>query len=308
MIFRHRLAPKITDNSVVAMKKKKGENKINTFTQQFTSTFSVMLVLLIFGIVLSLVSAAREEMKSVKENIGFNAVLAPDATDEDLAVVRKTFEALPYIKSYEYFSPEEILKAEQDEIGEDIVELLGVNPYPGEFDVKVTADYANNDSISSVAAKLLAYPMIDSIDSRADTIDGVNRSLSTISLILSAIALALMIVSFVLINNTVWLTIYSRRFIIHTMRLVGATAGFIRRPIILNNLINGLIAGAAACIILTALRIYAATFEAEIEIILPWTVMFIIYGLMILAGILICCLGAYFATNRYLRRSYDELF
>lgn len=288
--------------------KQKKEKRISTLTQQFTSTISVTLVILILGIVISLGIMARQEMDAVRENLGLNIVLKENTSDEDVEMMKRTFENLPYITSFRYITPDEILAIEEKEIGENIIELLGANPYPGEFEVKLIPEYANNDSITAISSRLAKNPAIDEIISPTDTVANVNRTFSTLTIILSVVALALLVISFVLINNTVWLTIYSRRFLIHTMRLVGATPGFIRRPILINNMVNGAIAGSIASLAMAALRFYSTNIISETDEFLPWSTMGIIFGVMIVGGILICLLASYLATEKYLRKSYDDLF
>ena len=288
--------------------KRKKERKIRTFAQQLISTISVTLVLLLLGVVLSLAIVAGKEMRAVQQNVGLNVSVSEEATSEDIDNLKKNLENLSFVVSTSYMSPEEILEIEQKEIGEDIVQLLGGNPYLGEFDVKLKAEYANADSLKAVTTVIGLLNHVDSIDSRADTVDRVNETFSTLTLILSGVAIVLLLISFVLINNTVWLTIYSRRFLIHTMRLVGATPWFIRKPILVRNIVNGLIAGMLASVLLTAMRVYSPTYVSEISDMLPWPMMGGIYGVLMVAGMLICLIGAYLASSRYLRQNYDDLF
>ena len=143
---------------------------------------------------------------------------------------------------------------------------------------------------------------------QATVVDSVNSFLNRLSVVLLAIAAALLVISFVLINNTVSLAVYSRRFIIHTMKLVGATGAFIRRPFLLAGAGTGAIAGVAAAAILAGIRAYGATFDPIVDVLLPWWTMAWLLAAVILAGVVICVLASIFATNRYLRADYDEMF
>lgn len=289
--------------------KHKKERKISTLTQQVTSTISVTLVLLLLGIVLALAVVANAEMKSVKSNIGVNITLLEDVSAENVDELQGKIEEMSFVASCRYISPDEVLEEEQKEIGEDLIDLLdGFNPYHGEFDVKLRGEYAGKDSIETVVKLFSDFPYVENVDSRADTFESVNNTFSTLTLILSAIGVILLVISFVLINNTVWLTIYSSRFLIHTMRLVGATPAFIRRPILLRNLRNGVIAGILASLLMTGLRFYSPFYIREVDEMLPWPIMCAIFGALIVAGAAICVLAAYLAANRYLHRDYDDLF
>lgn len=234
---------------------KKGKKGISTFSAQITSTVSVALVLLLLGIISMLGIAARSITTEIRENMGFSVIFSDTATVNNVNSLKKHFSTSPGVSGIIYFSPEDALQKWQEETGEDLVKVLGINPLPGELEVKVKARYASTDSINSMIAPLKKLPYVSEISVHSDMVDSINHNIKSIALILTIVAAALLFISFALINNTVRLTVYSRRFLIHTMKLVGATGGFIRRPIINSNMLSGLVAAIIADLLLAGATI-----------------------------------------------------
>lgn len=287
------------------MKRRKG---ISTFSAQITSTISVSLVLLLLGIVSTLGIAVRSVTDSIKENMGFDIVLKEDAGESTVNRYKQMFTSAPYVSEFSYFSADDAQRIWQEETGENLTELLGVNPFSPEFEIKVKAAYASTDSINAITTTLASAPDIAEINVHSELVDSINRNLHSLAAVLVIVSVALLLISFVLINNTVRLTVYSRRFIIHTMKLVGATGSFIRRPFIVSNLIHGIIASIIAIGLLAALLYYSFNFDASVEQAVSWSQMMWVFAGMIVAGMLICTLAALMATNRYLRIDYDDMF
>lgn len=287
---------------------KQRHNILSTLSAQITATISVALVLLVLGIISIIGIAAHTTTTGIKENMGFNVILADSATVKQVNQLKQHLGGAPYTASLAYFSPEDAMTKWEDETGENLMEVLGVNPFSGEFEVKVKADYANSDSISNAINSLKNIKGISNINVHTDMVDAINRNLRSIAIILSIVAAALLFISFALINNTVRLTVYSRRFIIHTMKLVGACAGFIRRPFINSNLLSGLIAGVVASAILGGSLAYLHSVDELIAIAVPWNFALLVLGALPVLGIIICAIAALLATNKYLRLSYDDMF
>lgn len=287
------------------MKQRKG---ISTFSARITATISVALVLLLLGIVAAIGIAARSVTTSIKENMGFDVVMAEEAPESSVNRLKKMWNSSPYVSSYTYYSPDDAMRQWQHDTGENLMELLGVNPFSPEFEVKVKAQYASVDSIDRITASLRDLDGVAEVNVHAEMVESVNNNLHTIMLILVVAAGALTLISFVLINNTVRLTVYSKRFLIHTMRLVGATHGFIRRPFIIGNAIQGIAAALVAMAMLGGLLCYAHSVDAAVENVIGWADMAWVFAAMLIAGVAICMLAAFTATNRYLRLSYDEMF
>ncbi len=252
--------------------------------------------------------ASRSLSDDIRSNMGFVVKLAPDAADADINRVKSVVAATPGVAGFVFASPESILAAESELMGEDYARLLDENPFGAEFEIRMKPDYATGDSIAAVAARISADDAVVETVSESVVIDSVNSVLRRLSVVLLAIATALLVISFVLINNTVSLAVYSRRFIIHTMKLVGATGGFIRRPFVLAGLGTGAVAAAVAIILLACIRAYASTFDAAVGTVLPWSSMVMIFVAVTFAGVLICTAASAIATNRYLRADYDDMF
>lgn len=287
---------------------KKGKKGISTFSAQITSTVSVALVLLLLGIISMLGIAARSITTEIRENMGFSVIFSDTATVNNVNSLKKHFSTSPGVSGIIYFSPEDALQKWQEETGEDLVKVLGINPLPGELEVKVKARYASTDSINSMIAPLKKLPYVSEISVHSDMVDSINHNIKSIAFILTIVAAALLFISFALINNTVRLTVYSRRFLIHTMKLVGATGGFIRRPIINSNMLSGLVAAIIADLLLAGALFYLHSADKVIAAALPWEEAAWVFAGIIVIGIAICSIASLFATNKYLRSDYDDMF
>lgn len=293
------------------MMQKKKKKLHNGAGKQLTATISVALVLLILGIVGLLAIGTRSVTDNIKENLGFTLVMKEDASEADINSLKQAFTGSEYVSSFTFLSSADILRQEEELMGIAIEDVVGVNPYQPEFNVKVKAQWANGDSITMITERLSSHRGVDNAVTHTEMVDEINTNIRVITMVLLAVAVALLTVSFVLINNTVRLTIYSRRFLLHTMQLVGATPGFIRRPIIVRNVINGIVAAVVAILLLEGVMWIINSdpqTSHEIDGALPTESVVLIFAGMVLAGALICGLAALMATNKYLRRNYDELF
>ncbi len=287
---------------------KKKRSGISTYSAQITSTISVALVLLLLGIVAFMGIAANSVTNSIKSNMGFDLILKESVSTQEVNQLKRHWTNANYVSSFKFHSADDALRKWQEDTGEDLIELLGANPFSPEFEIKVKHEYANVDSIQKITSLIQSNPCISEIKVHSDMIDAINDNIRSIAFILILISAALMLISFVLINNTIRLTIYSRRFIIHTMKLVGATSGFIRRPFIINNILHGFIAAIIAILILAGTIYYIQTIDSAILKVINLESIAWIFISIILLGIIICALAALLATNKYLRIDYDDMF
>lgn len=287
---------------------RKPNTRISTLGSRLTSIVSVTLVLIILGILGMTLRASSALSDDIRSNIGFVVKLSREASDIEAGTLRRQISEARFTESLVYSSAEAILAEESELMGTPLDSLLEENPFGAEIEVKVKPAYACTDSITAIATAMEAVPTVDEVVTQATVVDSVNSFLNRLSVVLLAIAAALLVISFVLINNTVSLAVYSRRFIIHTMKLVGATGAFIRRPFLLAGAGTGAIAGVAAAALLAGIRAYGATFDPIVDVLLPWWTMAWLLAAVILAGVVICVLASMFATNRYLRADYDEMF
>lgn len=288
--------------------KKNPKAKISSFGSQITSAISVALVLLLVGLMAMAMITSHRLADDIRSNVGIIVKMLPGAADAEIERVQRRISGCEGIAVATYSSPEKILADESELMGEDLSAMLDQNPFGGEFEVKVVPAYANNDSIAKITAIVGEDPSVDEIVTESEVVDSINSVLGRFSLAMSIIAAALLIISFVLINNTVSIAVYSRRFIIHTMKLVGATGAFIRRPFLIAGIVTGVASALIAIAAVAGIRAYAATFDATIDSLIGWGTMSWIFGGMLIAGPGICVAASAIATNRYLRADYDEMF
>lgn len=292
-----------------AMKGNK-EVKISFWAAHATTVVSVTLVLLLVGILAFISVSAASETKRLREQIELSAIMADSISNADAGKVLQQIQAMPEVKSAVLITREQALQEWKNGTGEDLEELFGVNILSPEISFNLKADYTAPEAMSAVSKKVAEMPGVENVATPDSTmVESMNSNISLLSLILGIIAIVMLVISFVLINNTVHLAIYSRRFTIHTMQLVGATGGFISRPFILHNMLAGLVAGVLASGILAG--VLAGAPYVGVEIIasfISWPMFGIISASLIIIGMLICSLAAWISTARYLHKDYGELF
>lgn len=290
--------------------KKGKEVKISYWAAHATTIVSVSLVLLIIGIIALVTTSARRETMRLKESLEISVIMADSISDSSAGATLRDLRQQPFCRNLRLITRAEALEAWKNDTGEDLEAIFGVNPLSPEITFTMPASWSNPDSLKRMEKTLLAVPGVEEVAlPGGDLVATMNDNIGRLSLILGVIAVVLLLISFVLINNTVHLTIYARRFIIHTMQLVGATDGFIRRPVVWRNCCAGLLSGLIASgIIAVALLMAPRAGFTDIESVVPWP----IFGLtalgLVLLGGGICALTASIATTRYLRKDYSELF
>ncbi len=286
----------------------KRSHHISVFGSRATSVVSVALVLILIGLVALMSVAAHTATDNIRRNLGFTVKMELDAPAAHINAVKRYLSAAPFAESYVFAGADDILAQETAIIGEDIMLLVDENPFGAEFDVRLRPAYACSDSIARLVGRLSAMKGVEEVVTDTGIIDSVNHNISRVMLIMLAVAAALLIISFVLINNTVSLAVYSRRFIIHTMRLVGATAAFIRRPFLAAGALNGLLAAVFACVVLAAAQAWVMQTDPALAAVLDWRISGAIYAALIIVGVLICLLASAIATTRYLRSDIDDYY
>ena len=279
------------------------------FDMQFiTAGISTTMVLFLLGLVVFFVLTANNLSVYIRENIAFSAILDDGIKETSIIKLQESLNKKDYIKQTIYISKDQALKEQIEAMGTDPSEFLGHNPFNASIEIKLNAGYTHPDSIKWIEKELMANKNILEISYPQNLLDSVNRILQKISAFLLGLAVLLSLISFSLINNTIRLTIYSKRFLIHTMKLVGASWGFIRRPFITRNLWIGILSGAVANAILTASAYTAVKYEPELlAIVSPESIMIVAVSVMIF-GIIITTLCAYISINKYLRMKISELY
>ena len=290
--------------------KQQKEARISYWAAHLTTVVSVALVLVIIGVIALISLGAASETRRLKEKIELSAVLADSASDSQADSLSRIIASRPYARSVSAITKDAAMAQWKKDTGEDLQELFGVNPLSPEVSFTVKAEYASESQLKAIKAEVAAMNGVQAVDAPdAEMVESMNANIERAACILGVIAVALLVISFVLINNTVHLTVYSRRFTIHTMQLVGATNGFIRRPIVGNNLLSGVIAGVVASALLALAMVFApqAGF-GDLAKIVPWWQLGIVAAGLVVAGALICTVSSVAAANRYLRKDYDDLF
>lgn len=285
----------------------KESQRISTFGSRLTAIVSVTLVVLLLGAASMIALCTHSAGAGLRGSVGFTIRLAPDCSESALASLGGVLDADGGVASARYISADSILAFETSQLG--ALELgEGVNPYCAEIEVKVQPHSACTDSIAAMTEAYGSMEGVEEIIAPMEVIAGLEHTLDRIRTVLAVLGAILLLVSVVLINNTVSLSIYSRRFSIHTMRLVGATAGFIRAPFVRAGVVNGLVASLTACALLCGLRLWAQSVEPMVADALTWETMGCLCGAAVIFGVCLCALTSFFATNRYLAKSYDEMF
>ncbi|MDR0348706.1 MAG: permease-like cell division protein FtsX [Tannerella sp.] len=288
-----------------------GNKKVTTvsfFYSRFISIISITLALYMVGIFLIVGLLSSELSVYMKENLSFSIILKDDLREFDILMTQKKLELMPFIKSTQYISKEDVAKEITGELGEDPRVFLGYNPFNASIEVKLHSAYINPDSLQIVEQQLTSYDCISELVYQKEMMQTVNDNIKRIGFILLVLILILMTISFVLVSNTIRLIIYSKRFLIYTMRLVGATPDFIRRPFIRYNIISSFFAGVLAIILLIVTLYYLQQEMIELRQILPSEGLFVVYVLLLLTGILLSITAAFFAVNQYLRMERGKMY
>ena len=276
--------------------------------QWFTTGVSTTLVLILLGIVSFFILFAQRLSDSVKENLTVTVLLDGEASRSDIHEFRRALTDERYVYALDYVSKEQALKEQVKAMGSDPSEFLGANPFTASFELRMNALYANSDSLAWITAKLKKNPLVEDVMYQKELVDTVNDNLRRISYVLLGLAVLLALVSFALINNTVRLSIYSGRFVIRTMKLVGASWGFIRGPFLRKNVWSGILAAIVADSILMGTAYWAVTYEQELLQVITPEVMLIVCASVLAFGIVITWLCAYFSMNKYLRMKANSLY
>ena len=284
-------------------------NSVSYFDMQFvTSSISTTLVLLLLGLVVFFVLGAHNLSVYVKENINFSILISDDMKESDILKLQKKLDKEPFVKATEYISKKQALREQTEAMGTDPQEFLGYNPFTASIEVKLHSDYANSDSIVKIEKKIKKNTNIQEVLYQKDLIDAVNDNIRNISLMLLGLAVILTFISFALINNTIRLTIYSKRLLIHTMKLVGASWSFIRRPFLRRNFWIGVLSAVIADAVLWGAAYWLVSYEPELIRVITPDVMLLVSVSVLIFGVLITWLCALLSINKYLKMKAGTLY
>lgn len=288
--------------------KKPQKLKKSLFSSYLTTTLSISMILFLFGLMGLMLINAKRLSDYVMENIGVTLILKDGAKEVDVMKLQKTLEATNYIKSTKFVDKESAATELKSELGEDFVDFLGYNPLLSSIDVTVYASYANPDSLVVLEKKLLTNPEVQEVYYQRNLVKQLNSNVKKITVILLALCLLMFIIFTALINNTIRLSIYSKRFLINTMQLVGATRSFIRRPFLAKSALHGVYGALIACFMILAIFLsYQNELKSFVDFQNP-TALVLLVGGIFLIGIFITLVSTYLAVNKFLRMKFDQLF
>jgi len=273
-----------------------------------STVFGIAMVLLMIGLLGLILVNAHNLSRYVKENIVLNVFVDDAAHETDVLQLQKELESNPMVKQTQYVSKELAARNLQKDLGEDFVKFLGYNPLSQSLDVYLKAEYANNADIEKFKKALLKNPLVKEVKYQASLVDQMNRNLTNISLVILVFAAIFVVLSVALINNTIRLAIYSQRFLIKSMQLVGATKGFIRKPFLLYGIWHGLLGGLIAIIILIATLSLAYKEVPDLVILQNYTEFAIVFLVVIGTGVFISGFSTFLAVNKFLRLKLYDLY
>ena len=290
------------------MKRRKKNAGSRRGMQMVTLCISTAMVLVLLGLVVFSVLTSRNLSQWVKENLTVTVMLNDEVSVNEAKLLCRDLYHRPYSRNIDYISRDQALKEQTEAMGSDPSEFLGTNPFSATLELQMKSDYANRDSLKWIAAELKKNPKVADVAYQVDLMDSVNRNLTKVNIVLLVIAMLLTFVSFSLISNTVRLSVYSRRFLIHTMKLVGASWGFIRRPFMKQGLLVGVLAAILALAVLGGCVYGLYYYEPKMLTIITWEVLAITGVAVLLFGIIITSVCSYISVNKFLRMTPGELY
>jgi len=277
-------------------------------TSYISTIVSITLVLYVLGLLGIIIMHTHKLSEHIKENIGFSVILMDNARMADINHLQKSLDAFSAVKSTEFISKEKAAEELTAELGEDFVQFLGYNPLFPSIEVKLNAAWANPDSLAVFEKNVLTSNIVKEVDYQKNLVHIVNENLRKIGLALLMFGLLLLIIAFTLINNTIRLSVFSKRFLIKSMQLIGATQSFIRKPFVIKGVVQGLVGSVIAIALLLTTLYGAQQSVPELIDFQDLEMLFSIFVLVIILGIVISWISTWFAVKKYLRIKTDNLY
>ena len=288
--------------------KKSGVSTQHLIHSQLISVISISLVLLLVGIMAVLLRFAGDLTTYVRENLTISVVLADGVKDADIHKMVKKLDAEPYVKSSRFIDRQTALAELTEELGQNPMEILDYNPLRESVELKLNSVYTESDSVAAIDSLLSAMPGVEDVIYQKNLIDQVNTNIQDVNLILLGFSILLLLISYALISNTVRLTVYAKRFLIHTMQLVGATASFIRRPFVWRGVVVGLLSALLSIAMLSSGLYWLSRQTSGLFTLERLDDLVGVFVLMVALGIVITLVSTALSVSRYLRSSSDELY
>ncbi len=284
---------------------KQNKLKFRIFNSYLTSTISITFILLLLGIFSLLLLNVRTLSTYAKENIVISVILKPNINDAEILSLQKELDIKPFCKETDFVSKNRAAEELRSSFDENFVEILGYNPLPASINIKLNAEYSNTDSISVIGQKLSNNKTVDFIHYHKSLVHEVDKNVKNIGLIISTVSLLLLLIAITLINNTIRLEIYSKRFTIKTMQLVGATKKYILKPFIIKSFFHGMITSLIAMSILVVFILY---FQNNVEGLVQIKNIIFVFIILICTGVIITVGSTSLAVIKYVRTQTDNLY
>jgi len=289
----------------------KGENRsvrrriVNAY---ISSVISISLVLLLVGVASLLLVNARSVSDYFKENMQVSVMLKPDVGDREAMAFMEKLGKMDFIRSAEFISKEQGAAEMSELLGEDFLSIFDASPIPVSIDVTLNADYVSADSLEVVRSRISRSSLVDEVVYQQSLVEALNANLSKISSVLAVFIALLLFISFVLINNTVRLSVFDRRFTIHTMKMVGATRSFIRAPFLVQSLFQGIFSAILAILMLLAILFVVRSEFVQLFEIFRLDLLLVVMGIVIVSGVAICMISTALVVNRLISLNKNELY
>jgi cell division transport system permease protein len=277
-------------------------------TSYISTVVSISLVLFMIGTLGVLVLHARKISNYVKENIQLSVMLMPEAKEAEVEKLMKMLEKTEAVKEAGYISKDSAAAALKEDLGEDFVEFLGYNPLLASVDVKLKAEFADVENVETLKSKIASFAVVKEVYYQQSLIDMINRNIRTFGVVILGFSAILLFIAAALINNTIRLSLYSRRLLIKSMKLVGATRGFIRKPFVLGGVMQGFLGAMIANVMLAVLLYFSRKEIPDLAAIQDYEMILKLMGGVVIAGVLIAGISTWFAVNKYLNRSTQDLY
>lgn len=273
-----------------------------------STVLSISLVLLLVGIASLLLVNARSVTDYFKENMKISVIMKPEVSDDSALEYQAVLDSLRYVRSTEFISKARGRQEMELMLGEGFLDVFETSPIPASVEVSLKADYVSGDSLAVVRDFLLSSSLVDEVEYQESLVDALNENIRKISAVLGILILLLLFISFVLINNTVRLSVFARRFTIHTMKLVGATRSFIRAPFVVQAVFQGMFSAFIAIAELVGLLFVVREEFSQLFEVFQLRLLLAVMGIVLAAGVLICVASTYFVVNKLVAAGKDELY
>lgn len=273
-----------------------------------SSVISISLVLLLVGLAAMLLVNAKGVSDYFKENMQVTVMMKQSVSEEDALLFQADLEQERYIRNTVFVSKEQGKREMADMLGDDFLDVFKTSPIPASIDVTLKADYVSADSLAMVKNEIARSSLVEEVVYQSSLVDALNANLSRISAVLGVFIALLLFISFVLINNTVRLNVFARRFTIHTMKLVGATRSFIRAPFLVQAAFQGVFSAFVAIIVLIGVMFFMKNEFVQLFEIFRVDLLLVVMGIVLAAGLTICLVSTWLVVNKLVSLKKDELY